>query len=211
MTAYLPSLPLLLGFLGACLAMLLVPGPSVAYVVARSAAHGRRAGLLSVLGLETGAAVHVVVAAAGLGALVARTPTAFDVVLWAGAAYLVWLGVGELRRGRATARTDGEPDRPAGWRCFADGVLVDLLNPKTALFFLAFLPQFVTPGQSGTSARFAVLGLIFVLLAAVVDGAYAALAGRFSQRLRASARAQRRVSRATGGVYLALAGAAVVV
>jgi threonine/homoserine/homoserine lactone efflux protein len=210
MAELFPSLPLLLGFLGASLATLTVPGPSVAYVVARSTAYGRRAGLLSVLGLETGAVVHVVVAAVGLGALIARSPLLFEVVRWAGVAYLVWLGTRELLRGRSVADGAVDAAAPSGWRLFADGVLVDVLNPKTAIFFLAFLPQFVSSDRGSTGGQLVVLGLLFVLLAAAVDATYAVLAGRFSRRLRESARSRRRVSRVTGGVYLALAGTTVV-
>ncbi|WP_418275355.1 LysE family translocator [Isoptericola jiangsuensis] len=209
MDLYLPSLPLLLGFLGASLVTLAVPGPSVAYVVARSTAHGRRAGLLSVLGLETGATVHVLVAAVGLGALIARSPVLFEAVRWAGVAYLVWLGTRELLRVRQAAGDDADLVRPRGWRLFADGVLVDVLNPKTAIFFLAFLPQFVSADRGGATGQLVLLGLLFVLLAAAVDATFAVLAGRFSRRLRASARSRRRVSRVTGGVYLALAGTAI--
>ncbi|MEL7975844.1 LysE family translocator [Isoptericola sp. F-RaC21] len=217
-TALLPSAPALLGFLGASLATLAVPGPSVVYVVARASAHGRRAGLYSMAGLETGAALHVVAAAAGLAALLARSPALFDAVRWSGAAYLVWLGVRELHAARARAVSAGDatgedaaPTAPRRWRLFADGVLVDVLNPKTALFFLAFLPQFADPARGAVAPQLALLGGAFVGLAALVDSSYALLADRMSWRLRASERARRRLSRAAGGIYLALAGAAVVV
>lgn len=215
LTGLLPGAPALLGFLGASLATLAVPGPSVVYVVARSTTHGRRAGLYSMAGLETGAALHVVAASAGLAALLARSPALFGAVRWAGAAYLVWLGVRELRAARARPSSghqdDGATASPRRWRIFADGVLVDVLNPKTALFFLAFLPQFADPARGSVAAQLAVLGAAFVALAALVDSSYALLADRMSWRLRASERARRRLGRATGGVYLALAGAALVV
>lgn len=212
MTALLPSAPVLLAFLGATLATLAVPGPSVLYVVTRSTAHGRRAGLLSMLGLETGAALHVLAAALGLAALLARSPVAFDAVRWCGAAYLVWLGVRELRAARPGAdRADGAPPPVGRWRLYADGVLVDVLNPKTAVFFLAFLPQFVDPARSPAAGQLAALGLVFVALAAVVDSTYAVLAARMAARWRTSGRVRLVMSRAAGGVYLALAGAAVVV
>ncbi len=212
MTALLPSTPLLLAFLGATLATLAVPGPSVLYVVTRSTAHGRRAGLLSMLGLETGAAIHVLAAALGLAALLARSPVAFDAVRWCGAAYLGWLGVRELLATRRGTARDGDAPPPAGrWRIYADGVLVDVLNPKTAVFFLAFLPQFVDPGRSPAAVQLAVLGLVFVVLAAVVDSTYAVLAARMASRWRASGRVRLVMGRAAGGIYLALAGTAVVV
>jgi len=213
-TALLPGSAALLGFLGASLATLAVPGPSVVYVVARATAHGRRAGLWSMAGLETGAALHVAAAAAGLAALLARSPALFDAVRWTGAAYLVWLGVRELRAARtvgAVTGDDGAPSSPRRWRLFADGVLVDVLNPKTALFFLAFLPQFADPARGPVAPQLALLGGLFVGLAALVDSSYALLADRVSWRLRASDRARRGLGRASGGIYLALAGAAVVV
>ena len=184
------------------------------YVVARATAHGRRAGLWSMAGLETGAALHVAAAAAGLSALLARSPALFDAVRWTGAVYLVWLGVRELRAARtvgAVTGDDGAPSSPRRWRLFADGVLVDVLNPKTALFFLAFLPQFADPARGPVAPQLALLGGLFVGLAALVDSSYALLADRVSWRLRASDRARRGLGRASGGIYLALAGAAVVV
>ncbi|GAB6939973.1 LysE family translocator [Isoptericola variabilis] len=213
-TALLPGAAALLGFLGASLAALAVPGPSVVYVVARATAHGRRAGLWSMAGLETGAALHVAAAAAGLSALLARSPALFDAVRWAGAAYLVWLGVRELRAARTVGAVTGDagaPSSPRRWRLFADGVLVDVLNPKTALFFLAFLPQFADPARGPVAPQLALLGGLFVGLAALVDSSFALLADRVSWRLRASDRARRGLGRASGGIYLALAGAAVVV
>ncbi len=208
----LPSMPVLLAFGAASLVTLVVPGPSVAYVVARSIAHGRRAGLYSVLGLETGALAHVLAASAGLAALLASSPTAFGMVRWAGAAYLVWLAVQEfrtVRRAHAPWHDEQAAYRPL--RLYRDGVLVDVLNPKTAIFFLAFLPQFVDPARGGTTAQLAALGFVFVALATLVDGTYAVVAGRASARFRESAGARRRLSVVTGGVYLTLAGAAVVV
>jgi len=222
-TGLLPAAPALLGLLGASLATLAVPGPSVVYVVARSTALGRRAGLLSMVGLETGAALHMVAAAAGLAALLERSPVLFGVVRWAGAAYLVWLGVRELRAARLRPEPGsgaGTPTReaaataegaPQGWRLVADGILVDTLNPKTALFFLAFLPQFADPGRGAVAPQLAILGGTFVVLAALVDSGYALVADRMSWRLRASERARRRLGATTGGIYLVLAGAAVVV
>lgn len=211
MTVLLPSMPVLLGFGAASLMTLVVPGPSVAYVVARSVTHGRRAGLYSVLGLETGAMLHVLAATVGLAALLTSSPAAFGAVRWAGAGYLVWLAVREFRTAHPALRD--RCDDPPAYRplqIYRDGVLVDLLNPKTAIFFLAFLPQFVDPSRGGTTAQLAVLGVAFVALATLVDSTYAVLAGRASARFRESAGARRRLSVVTGGVYLTLAGVAVV-
>lgn len=210
MTAVLPSAPVLLAFFGASVATLVIPGPSVVYVVARSLEQGRRAGLYSMLGLETGAAVHVLIATVGLAAILASSETAFTMIKVAGAGYLVWLATKELRRTLRRVPA-GQPElREVGpLRLYLDGLLVDLLNPKTAVFFLAFLPLFVDPALAA-APQLAALGLLFVALAAVVDGTYAMLAGRISHRLRRSPRAQHHLSMATSGVYLALAGVAVI-
>ena len=202
----MPSLTTLALFAASTLALLAVPGPSVLYVVARTVEQGRTAGLISVLGLETGALIHVAAAAAGLSALVASSPTAFAVLRYGGAAYLLWLGVRTLRRGR----TGGQEQLvdASHVRMFRDGVMVDLLNPKTALFFLAFLPGFVHAGAGPVALQVAIFGLVFVGLAALTDGAYALATARMSRRVRRG----RRLARVSAGSYgvlgvLALAGA----
>jgi threonine/homoserine/homoserine lactone efflux protein len=206
----MPSLTTLALFALSTLALLAVPGPSVLYVVARTVEHGRTAGLVSVLGLEAGALIHVGAAAAGLSALVASSPTAFAALRYGGAAYLLWLGARTLRRSRAAAPASPAPASHV--RLFRDGVMVDLLNPKTALFFLAFLPGFVHDGHGPVALQVVVLGLVFVALAALTDGAYALATARMSRRVRRDGRGGRRVARASAGTYgvlavLALAGA----
>ena len=194
----MPSLATLLLFSLATLALLAVPGPSVLYVVARTVEQGRAAGLVSVLGLETGALIHVAAAAAGLSALVASSPAAFTGLRYVGAAYLLWLGVRALRAGRA-----GAPARLLGAapyrRLFRDGVLVDVLNPKTSLFFLAFLPAFVHADAGPVALQVVVLGLVFVTLAALTDGAYALATARVSRGARR--RTPRGLSRASACAY----------
>jgi threonine/homoserine/homoserine lactone efflux protein len=193
-----PSLSSLLLFAASTLVLLAVPGPSVLYVVARTVERGRTAGLVSVLGLETGALIHVAAAAAGLSALVASSPTAFTVLRYGGAAYLLWLGIRTLRRSRASAPV--QPPGAASYRLlFRDGVLVDVLNPKTSLFFLAFLPGFVHEGDGPIALQVVVLGLVFVALAAVTDGAYAIAAARVSRGARR--RTPRGLARASAGAY----------
>jgi threonine/homoserine/homoserine lactone efflux protein len=203
----MPSLATVALFAVSTLALLAVPGPSVLYVVARTVEQGRTAGLISVLGLETGALIHVAAAAVGLSALVASSPTAFAVLRYGGAAYLLWLGVRTLRRNRADAA--GTPAPASHARLFRDGVMVDLLNPKTALFFLAFLPGFVHSDAGPVGLQVVVLGLVFVALAALTDGAYAVATARVSRRVTRG----RRMARASAGAYgllglLAIAGAA---
>ncbi len=199
-------------FLVAALAMLLVPGPSVLYIVARSVDQGRTARLVSMLGVETGALVHVAFAAAGLSAILASSAAAFGVVKWLGAAYLIWLGIKRL-----FARDEDEvPVVVEGERLshvFSQGVVVNVLNPKTALFFLAFLPQFVDPSGGAAWAQVMVLGATFVALAVCTDGLYALLGStaggwpRHKSERASSRRGQRYFS---GGVYLALGAATAV-
>jgi len=198
-------------FVAAALALLLVPGPAVIYVIARSVEGGRPAGLVSVLGVEMGTLVHVAFAAAGLSAILASSATAFSVVKWLGVAYLIWLGLQRLlaRDGNADAPPDVRPEPLA--RVFRQSVLVQVLNPKVALFFLAFLPQFVDPSRGAAWTQIVVLGGTLAALGLLTDGLYALLggtAGDWLKRKNASARfrgAQRYVS---GGVYLALGAAA---
>ena len=141
----MPSGPLLLGFIAASVVVLLIPGPGVLYVVARSAAQGYRAGLASVLGLSAGALVHVFAAAAGLSAILLTSATAFGLVKALGAAYLIYLGLRTVFASGTAAESGSLPPASAR-RLFIDGVMVSVFNPKIAVFFLAFLPQFVDPG-----------------------------------------------------------------
>ncbi len=204
----MPTVSTLLVFAAASLALLLVPGPAVLYIVTRSVSQGRGAGLVSVLGVHVGSVVHVAAAALGLSALLASSATAFAVVKYAGAAYLVWLGVQKLRS-RSLAADAPVPPPVSRRRLFAQGIVVNILNPKTAIFFLAFLPQFVHPQRGPVAIQILVLGGCFILLGMLSDGAYAVLAGLLAGRLRRTVRARRRLDRASGVVFLGLgAGAA---
>jgi threonine/homoserine/homoserine lactone efflux protein len=191
----MPSPQTLLFFAATTLALLLVPGPSVLFIVARTLEHGRRGGLTSMLGVETGALLHVLAATAGLGALVAASPDALFALKLAGAAYLLYMGVRALRgRGDLTVAT------PATGQLYRQGLVVDALNPKTAMFFVAFLPQFIDPAGS-VPLQTLVLGLTFVALATLTDGTYALLASTITERLRT-----KHLSRVAGTAYLGLAG-----
>ena len=204
----MPEPSSLLLFSLASLALIAVPGPSVIYIVTRSLEQGRSAGLVSMLGVETGALVHVAAAALGISAVLASSATAFSTVKSAGAAYLVYLGVQRLRRRDEDPLENAGP--PPRARLFRQGVLVNALNPKTGIFFLAFLPQFVDPAAGPVAPQVLLLGAIFVAVAMVSDGAYAVVAGAVGQRLRGSEAVRRRLDRLSGGVYIALGAAAVV-
>ena len=190
-------------FVAASVALLIVPGPAVLYIVGRSLRHGRAAGFLSVLGICTGTLLHVVAAALGLTALLRASPIAFSAIRYAGAAYLVWLGVQALRSGERSIATEPVPHDGA-LQIFRQGVLVNVLNPKTALFFLAFLPQFVNPARGAVGGQVLFLGGLFVLLSVISDSAYAFLAGTFGQYLQRSPRFWRSQRYVTSGIFVAL-------
>jgi threonine/homoserine/homoserine lactone efflux protein len=199
----MPDLATIAVFSAATLAILLVPGPAVVYIVTRSVAQGRGAGLISVLGIHAGSVVHVLAAALGISALLAASATAFTVVKYVGAAYLLYLGVRRL-----LARDDGGEqaavERRSGARLFWEGFAVNVLNPKTAIFFLAFLPQFVRPEAGPVAAQVLVLGGVWIALGFASDGAFALLASAVAGRLRRSRRARRRLDVVSGLVYLGL-------
>ena len=173
-------------FVGAALVLLLIPGPAVLYIVGRSVEHGRRAGLVSIGGIHAATLVHVAAAALGLSAVLASSALAFGVVKYAGAAYLIWLGLRKIF-GRSEAAEVAAASRDRGHaRLFRDGFVVNLLNPKTAIFFLAFLPQFVEPGRGHVAMQVAVLGLLFTALGFITDSCYALAAGTAGNWLKRS-------------------------
>jgi len=180
----------------AALALLLVPGPAVLYIVARSIEQGRVAGLVSILGIHTATLVHVLAAALGLSAVLASSAIAFGIVKYAGAAYLIWIGLKKLFS-RPTEASSVTFTTHKLSRLFRDGFIVNLLNPKTALFFFAFLPQFVDVGRGHAAMQMAILGLIFTVLGFVTDSCYslaASTAGRFLRGSAGYLRAERYVS-----------------
>jgi threonine/homoserine/homoserine lactone efflux protein len=207
----MPDVSTFVLFVAAALALLLVPGPAVIYVVARSVEGGRLTGLVSVLGVELGTLMHVVFAAAGLSAIVVSSAAAFSVVKWLGAAYLVWLGLRQI-----LGRDGGNELSPSGggenrFRVFSQSVLVQVLNPKVALFFLAFLPQFVDPSRGAAWTQVVVLGATLAFLGLFTDGLYALLGGTAGDWVRNKNLGLRRAGRyVTGGVYIALGAVAAI-
>jgi len=192
-------------FVAAALAVIVVPGPSVLYVVSQSVGGGRKAGLVSTIGIAAGAIVHVAAATIGLSSLLASSAQAFAAVRYAGAAYLIYLGVRTLAE-----RDGGEASEPRTGRrgLVMRGALVEALNPKTALFFLAFLPQFVDPGAGSAALQLFLLGALFVLIGLASDGVYALLAGAAADRLRAAPGLDRARRFISGGVLVSLGAAA---
>jgi threonine/homoserine/homoserine lactone efflux protein len=204
----MPEAHTLLVFAPVALGLLVVPGPAVLYIVTRSIDQGRTAGFVSVAGIHLGSLVHVAAAAFGLSAILASSAVAFSMVKYAGAAYLIVLGVRKL-----LARDEDEAPLEAGRRrslrrVFVQGAVVNVLNPKTALFFLAFLPQFVDVERGAAWLQMVVLGLTFVALGICSDGTYALVASRAGGWLRSSARFRRGQRYVSGGIYLSLGAAA---
>ena len=185
------------------LALNLTPGPDMLYVATRSAAEGRDAGIASSLGIAVGCLVHLAMVTAGLSAVLAAVPAAYDVVSYAGAAYLAWLGVRAL-----TSRTpllDDAAMPPASLaRIFRQGVATNVLNPKVALFFLALLPQFVDPSRGSAAMQILILGLIFNTTGTTVNMAVALGASRATVWLRARRSRLSVIQRASGVVFLGL-------
>lgn len=196
----LSTLPL---FITGALILLITPGPAVLYIVTRSIDQGRRAGVVSVLGIQTGTLVHVLAAALGLSWVLASSALAFDIVKYLGAAYLIYLGVKSLLDKKPLVNA-GVVERRSLGSIYRQGVIVAVLNPKTTLFFLAFLPQFADPTYGDARIQFLLLGLIFTGLALLTDGTWALLsgtAGNWLKRNQTFLRAQKYVS---GTVYIGL-------
>jgi len=183
--------------------LLVIPGPAVFYILSRTIGHGRLAGVVSAAGIAVGSLFHVAAAVLGLSALLASSARAFSVVKYLGAAYLVFLGVRMLLSRRSLQIAAPENGLSLG-RIFAQGVLVNLLNPKTALFFLAFLPQFVDPSRGHVSSQILFLGISFALLGLSSDSCWAMLAGTLAETLRGNLRWLRAQRSISGGALIAL-------
>jgi RhtB (resistance to homoserine/threonine) family protein len=193
----------LAAFMLAGLALNLTPGPDTMYVLARSLGQGRSAGVVSALGIAAGCLFHIAAAALGLSALLATSAMAFTVVKWVGAIYLVWMGVQMLRSKAGPEAVQGLQPTSL-WRIFRDGVVTNVLNPKVALFFLAFLPQFVDPARGSTGAQFIVLGLLFDVTGTAWLVFLAGASGAFGTWLRRNPRVAAAQKRVTGAVFVAL-------
>jgi threonine/homoserine/homoserine lactone efflux protein len=179
----LPAWPVFLSFVAAGLALNIVPGADMTFIIASAARGGRRAGMIASLGVGAGALVHILAAVLGLSAILASSQAAYDAIKYAGAAYLLWLAVSLLRT-RETPAKPGVRPPDSGWRLFRAAMLVNILNPKVALFFLAFLPQFVDPAAAVPAVQILCLGLWFDVVGTLVNIAVALAAAGAAARLR---------------------------
>ncbi|WP_407352375.1 LysE family translocator [Luteimonas sp. R10] len=196
--------PTLLAYLAAAVALVLIPGPGTAWIIAQTSAGGARRGMHAALGLEAATTIHALAAGLGLSALLAASALAFELLKYAGAAYLVWLGIQAWRSGeRPTVDADAPYARkPRQRRVFLRSVAIGVLNPKVAVFFLAFLPQFVHPERGMVWLQFIVLGLLLSTVGLLYGVSLALLAGRIGRS--AGSRFSRWRARALGGVFVAL-------
>lgn len=207
-------------FLIAAVLLNISPGPDMAYIIGQTAVHGRKVGFFSSFGVVSGAFVHVFAAALGLSAILATSALAFSIVKWVGVAYLVWLGIGALRNSfaKSPASTTSNPtsdiddiasDRVTAhnvtaFQAWRQGAMIDVLNPKVAIFFMAFLPQFVHPEQGHGALQFLILGTTVNLIGLVVEGAIVLLVGAAVLRIKGNGAIGAWLQRSLGAMFIAL-------
>lgn len=192
-------------FVLAAATLLIIPGPAVFYIMARSINQGKKAGLVSVLGVSLGGSVHVLAGAMGVSAILMTSATAFQIVKYLGAGYLIYLGCKTLfSKSAETASDIPEAPREKLGKIFYESALVEIMNPKTALFFLAFFPQFISPAAGSVTSQFLLLGTIFIILAFISDGLYAVLAVSMRKRLVGRKASSKLMNRITGYFYIIL-------
>ena len=190
-------------FLIASALLTLAPGPDIVYVLTRGVSQGRKAGLAAALGFASGCLFHTALAALGIAALIRASDVAFNAVRWAGAAYLVWIGIQALRH-RSTFSLAGQGDAKALFAIYRQSVLGNALNPKVTLFFLSFLPQFVNASAGSTAWQMALLGVLFMAQTAVIFGAVAIFSGWIGERVRAHPAIGERLGLFAGITFIAL-------
>ncbi|MFV1969802.1 MAG: LysE family translocator [Acidimicrobiia bacterium] len=193
----------------ASLVLVVIPGPAVIYILTRSVSQGRTAGLVSAVGVNLGSAVHVLAAVAGLSLILASSAYAYSVVKWLGVGYLAWIGYRTLTA-RDTEFTQPDTQPQSLHRVFTQGVLVNVLNPKVAIFFLAFLPQFVDATSPNPALQTFVLGMTLITIGLLSDSIYAMIGGSLGDLFRRRPGAARATRLTAGFTYLALAGIAAV-
>lgn len=191
-------------FLTAAVLLNLSPGPDIAFILGQTVRGGRRAGFAAMAGIWTGALCHVLFAALGLSAIIATSATAFSVVKWVGAAYLIWLGISALRSKGGSFVSEGVQSNASALTIAKQGVIISLLNPKVAIFFLAFLPQFVVVGAGPTWAQLALHGILIIVVAAVIEPPLVLLGERITNRLRSSQKLGLWMDRTMGALFVGL-------
>ncbi|HXE32325.1 MAG TPA: LysE family translocator [Verrucomicrobiae bacterium] len=200
-----PNHTSLLIFVSAAALLLAIPGPAVFYIVGRSIGQGRNAGLVSALGIGVGTLIHTLAAAVGLSALLVSSATAFSVVKYLGAAYLVYLGIQRLRSKQPlAAASDTTAPQATLARVFSQGIVVNVLNPKTALFFFAFLPQFIDPARGHVATQILSLGVLFACMGTTSDSLWALFSGSVAGWLRNNQRWMRNERYVSGGILISL-------
>ena len=198
----IPSHSSLTLFFTSALVLLAIPGPAVCYIVGRSIGQGRVAGVISALGIGVGTLVHVAAALLGLSALLMSSAIAFGVVKYLGAAYLIYLGVQKLRQQDSFAASSSAPTKLS--RVFSQGIVVNVLNPKTALFFFAFLPQFVDPSSGKVAEQILLLGTLFALMGVLSDTLWAVFAGTVARSLQSRSGWNQAPRYISGGILISL-------
>jgi threonine/homoserine/homoserine lactone efflux protein len=193
----------------ASLALVVIPGPAVIYILTRSVSQGRSAGLVSAVGVNLGSSVHVLAALAGLTVLLANSAVAYTAVRWAGVSYLAWIGIRTLMKDDSDF-AQPQLEQTALRKIFIQGVLVNMLNPKVAIFFLAFLPQFVDADASNATTQTLVLGMTLVTIGLITDSLYALAGGSVGEALRRRPTFARTTRIVSGSIYIALAGIAAI-
>jgi threonine/homoserine/homoserine lactone efflux protein len=200
-----PNHTSLLIFVSTAALLLAIPGPAVLYIVGRSIGQGRNAGLVSALGIGVGTLIHTAAAAVGLSALLVSSATAFSVVKYLGAAYLVYLGIQRLRSKESlAAASDTSAQQATLARVFTQGIVVNVLNPKTALFFFAFLPQFIDPARGHVATQILSLGILFTAMGTTSDSLWALFSGSVAGWLRGDQRWMRNERYVSGGILISL-------
>ena len=200
-----PNHASLLIFVSTAALLLAIPGPAILYIVGRSIGQGRSAGLVSALGIGVGTLIHTAAAAVGLSALLVSSATAFSVVKYLGAAYIVYLGIQRLRSKESlAAASDTDTPRATLARVFTQGIVVNVLNPKTALFFFAFLPQFIDPTRGHVATQILSLGILFAAMGTTSDSLWAFFSGSVACWLRNNQRWMRNERYVSGGILISL-------
>lgn len=191
-------------FLTAAVLLNLSPGPDIAFILGQTVKGGRKAGFAAMLGIWTGAFGHVLMAAAGLSVILATSAVAFSAVKWVGAGYLIWLGIQALRSDGGKFIAEGVATDPNALVIYKQGALVGLLNPKVAIFFLAFLPQFVVVGAGPVAAQLFLHGFLIIVVAAVIEPPLVLLGGKLTTKLRGNPRIGLWMDRSLGAIFVAL-------